>query len=529
MKHVYMQGFSYFYIKTYALMINYTPQNQLSLEMFKHPFEKDLDKENRWVKLAALIPWDDLAEVYSKGLEIDSGRLTVDLRIVIAALIVKHKLGFDDRGTIEMIKENIYLQYFCGLKGFTTKKVFDPSLFVDIRKRLGGEEFDKFNKLVIEKSEQIKPHQARIKRKDKPGNNKDDQTDTKGNTNRGTLKVDATVADQEIKFPTDVDLLNTSRENLERIIDLLYIAEIDGVKPRTYRRVARKKYLNLSKKKRRSKKEIRGGIKVQLQYVARDLKVIDQLLNKPGRERLYKKADKELTQIIIKVYEQQKWMFDNKTHSCPKRIVNIFQPWVRPIVRGKSKNKAEFGSKINVSEVNGFCRVDRLSWDAYNESEDVKTQIENFKEVYGCYPKVFLGDKIYLTRENRKILKQKGIEIYGKPLGRPPKEPKETAAQRYRKRKKAAQRNHIEGKFGQGKRGYGLNNIQARLPETSESWINAIIFVMNLTKLLQVAEKYPGFFVLNLKLVIFWLESKLKIFSRQQVSFKTQTLICTVL
>lgn len=481
-------------------MINYTPQNQLSLVMFEHPFDKHLDKENRWVKLAALVPWDELATVYSRKLKDDSGRLTVDIRIVIAAIIVKHKLRLDDRGTVEMIKENIYLQYFCGLKSFTTKKVFDPSLFVDIRQRLGGEEFDKFNKLVIDKSEMIKPHQARIKQKPKS----DNQNDV--STNRGTLKVDATVADQEIKFPTDVNLLNTSREILEQIIDLLYNAKPDSTKPRTYRRVARKKYLNFSKKRRKSNKEIRRGIKAQLQYIGRDLKISNQLMNKPGREELLTRQDKYLLQTIIKVYEQQKWMYDNKTHSCPDRIVNIFQPWVRPIVRGKDKNKTEFGAKINVSEVNGFCRIDKFSWGAYNESTDLQTQVENFKTVYGCYPKVLLGDKIYLTRENRRFLKEKGIEIYGKPLGRPPKTPTETPSQRYRKKKKAAQRNHIEGKFGQGKRGYGLNNIKSRLPETSESWINAIIFVMNLTKLLQVAEKYPGFFVPLSKRFVFWFE-----------------------
>jgi len=339
----------------------------------------------------------------------------------------------------------------------------------------------------------------------------------KDNTNRGTLKVDATVADQEIKFPTDVNLLNTSRENLERIIDILYISGIDGVKPRTYRRIARKKYLNLSKKKRKSKKEIRRGIKAQLQYVARDLKIADQLLNKAGRQKLLAKRDRELMQTILKVYEQQKWMYDNKKNSCPNRIVNIFQPWVRPIVRGKDKNKTEFGSKINVSEVNGFCRIDTFSWDAYNESKDVETQVENYNKVYGCYPKEFLGDRIYLTRENRKYLKDKGIEIYGKPLGRPPKEPTETPAQKYRKKKKAAQRNHVEGKFGQGKRGYGLNNIKARLSETSESWVNAIFFVMNLVKLLQVAEKYPGFFVPFYKFVKFWIKNILKLFSTQKL------------
>lgn len=506
-------------------MINYTPQNQLSLEMFEHPFETHLNGENRWVKLAAAVPWDELASVYSRNLRSDSGRLTVDLRIVIAALIIKHMLKLDDRGTVKMIEENIYLQYFCGLKRFTTDPVFDPSLFVDIRKRLGDEEFDKFNQLVIEKSEEIKPHQARIKRKNKPDNQHDpDKSDT-GNTNRGTLKIDATVADQEIKFPNDVSLLNTSRENLERIIDLLYNAGVDGTKPRTYRRVARKKFLNFSKKKRKSQKEIRRGVKAQLQYVRRDLKITDQLLSKPGRENLLSKRDKALLQTITRVYEQQKWMYDNKTHSCPERIVSIFQPWVRPIVRGKDRNKTEFGAKINVSEVNGFCRIDTFSWEAYNEGGDVEKQVENYRKLFGCYPKVLLGDKIYLTRENRKYLKEKGIEIYGKPLGRPVETPRETPSQKYRKKKKAAQRNHIEGKFGQGKRAYGLNNIKARLPETSESWINAIIFVMNLTKLLQVVEKYPGFFVSILRWVKFRLEFPKIIFSNSILRVRPAVLI----
>jgi hypothetical protein len=506
-------------------MINYTPQNQLSLEMFKHPFETNLDKDNRWVKLASLIPWDDLASVYSQKLQSDSGRLTVDVRIVIAAIIVKHKLRLDDRGTVEMIKENIYLQYFCGLKSFTTKRVFDPSLFVDIRKRLGGEEFDKFNKLVIDKSELIKPHQARIKRKSKSDNKRNDSNTDADSANRGTLKIDATVADQELKFPTDVDLLNISRENLERIIDLLYNSSCDGVKPRTYKRIARKKYLGFSMKRRKVNKEIRRAIKTQLQYVIRDLKITHKLLNKPGRKEILTKRDKQLIQTISRVYVQQKYMYDNKIRRCPDRIINIFQPWVRPIVRGKQKNKAEFGAKINASEVNGFSRIDKLSWDAFNESVDLELQVRSFKLVYGCYPKELLADKIYLTRENRKYLKEKGIKIYGKPLGRPPKTPIETPSQKYRNKKKAAQRNHIEGMFGQAKRGYGLNDIKARLAETSESWINAIIFVMNLTKLMQVAEKYPALFVLFFNWMKLWFEDYRKIFSKLMLPYNSLNLV----
>jgi len=193
--------------------------------------------------------------------------------------------------------------------------------------------------------------------------------------------------------------------------------------------------------------------------------------------------------------------------------------------RGKDKNKTEFGSKVDVSEVNGFCRVDRFSWDAFNEGGDVELLVKHYHDFYGCYPKVFLGDGIYLNRKARMFLKEKGIAIYGKPLGRPPKEPRETASQRYRKRKKAAQRNHIEGKFGQGKRGYGLNNVRARLQDASESWANAIFFVMNLTKLLQIAEKYPGFFVPFLRYLKLWAETPWKILSKRFLQDKPVLLI----
>jgi len=502
-------------------MINYTSQNQLSLELFKHPFETELDNENRWVKLASVIPWDKLANVYSKHLRTDSGRKSVDIRTVIAALIIKHKLRLDDRGTIEMIKENIYLQYFCGLKEFTTKEVFDPSLFVDIRKRLGGSEFDRFNRYVIEEAEKLKPHQARIKVKTKDKDNEnlnsksEDISDastgetTQENSSdgspkhRGTLKIDATVADQEIKYPNDVSLLNESRQHLERMIDNLYDEAFDKKRPRLYKRKARKEYLIFSKKRRKSLKEIRKGIKSQLQYVRRDLKVIDQMLETLDRKYKLTSTDQTLLSVIRKIYEQQKWMYDNQKHSVENRIVSLYQWWVRPIVRGKDKNKTEFGAKINVSEVNGFCRIDQFRWEAFNEGKYLKEQVENFRSVYGCYPRYLLADKIYLNRENRKYLKEKGIRITGNPLGRPPANSSQTSSERYRKKKKAAERNHIEGKFGQGKRGYNLNNIKARLAETSESWINAIFLVMNLTKLLSVAEKYGKNFIQFLLKLIF--------------------------
>ena len=129
-------------------MIKYTPSNQLTLDCFSHPFDRDLSPQNRWVTLAELIPWDSLASIYAKSLSTTSGRQSIDARMVIGALIVKHKLGLDDRGTVTMISENIYLQYFCGLKSFQIEEPFHPTVFVDIRKRMGSDRFDSWNELI---------------------------------------------------------------------------------------------------------------------------------------------------------------------------------------------------------------------------------------------------------------------------------------------------------------------------------------------------------------------------------------------
>ncbi len=102
-----MQRFSDLVTETLADMIKYTPASQLTLAGFGHPFERDLDPENRWVKMANIIPWDELAAIYARNLDSNSGRQSVDIRLVIAALIIKHKLKLSDRETVSTISENI--------------------------------------------------------------------------------------------------------------------------------------------------------------------------------------------------------------------------------------------------------------------------------------------------------------------------------------------------------------------------------------------------------------------------------------
>lgn len=470
-------------------MINYTSNKQQKIEDFEGPFDIRLNKENRWVKLASELPWDELASVYHQSMTNDNGAKGIDSRIVIGAVIIKHMEGLDDRGTIQAIQENPYMQYFLGLSNFTGKPVFTPSLFVSIRKRLGIEQFEEMNRSIIKKAIEKETSQTEQDSKSKEEKDENDnepaptQEDTTAKPqNQGTLQMDATVADAHIKYPTDLDLLNDSREKAEELVDMLYKKLKLAKKPRTYRNKARQSYLNLSKKRRKNGKEIRKGIKQQVNFLERDIKIINQLLNKLEGER-NQMNNKQLKYffVIQHVLEQQKQMYKSRTHSIPDRIVSIHQPHVRPIVRGKAGANVEFGAKINIGLQDGYATLDHFDFNAFNESKDLILQVEKYKELRGHYPELVLVDQIYLTRENRKWLKENNIRHIGKPLGRPTKE-ELTSKEKREKKQEAAQRNHVEGKFGQGKNAYGLNNIRAKLSTTSKSWIAAIIFVMNLVR-----------------------------------------------
>ena len=157
-------------------------------------------------------------------------------------------------------------------------------------------------------------------------------------------------------------------------------------------------------------------------------------------------------------------MYQNRTHQVEDRIVSIHQPHVRPIVRGKARSFTEFGAKVEASIVDGFSFLEQLSWDAFNEATGLKEAVEKYRQRYGCYPEAILADRLYRNRENLAYCKELGIRLSGPKLGRPAKvagDEKQLAIDDNRKR------NAIEGKFGEGKRIYGLNRIMARLPETS--------------------------------------------------------------
>ncbi|BBD67137.1 transposase [Nostoc commune NIES-4072] len=454
-------------------------QPPVSPENFGLPFEGKLSSDNRWIMLANLIPWAEFEEEYSSGFSVEMGAPAKSFRMALGALIIKEKLGISDRETVEQIKENPYLQYFIGMSSYINEAPFDASMLVHFRERISADLVNKINQETVKRM--IEATSSTLATESTEKKTEELKKEDNKPKNRGKLILDATCAPADISYPTDLELLNQARKHTETIIDLLY-EQIKGTlekKPRTYRDIARIDYLKVAKKRRVSPKDRRKAIKKQLQYIKRNLSHIDQLIISGATLEQLSTRQYKMLLVVVEVYRQQLWLYENKKQSIDDRIVSLSQPHIRPIVRGKAGKAVEFGAKLSASYFDGYVFLDHISWDNFNESGDLKSQVEAFKNFTGYYPESVHVDKIYRTRENRAWCKERGIVMSGPPLGRPPanvsKEKKKQDLESERIR------NCIEGKFGQAKRRFSLNRVMAKLSHTSETAIAITFLVMNLS------------------------------------------------
>lgn len=441
-----------------------------------------LDKDNEWIKLAKMIPWHEFESEYAEQFSGEAGQPACSVRMALGSLLIKERYQFSDEETVAHITMNPYLQYFIGLKGYTTKSPFDPSVLTRFRKRISLKMLEEVNDIII----------GRPKEKDSADEeDSDDHGSGSGGIveNDGTLILDATCAPQNIRFPTDASLLNEARINAEGIIDILHWEGLtDGAKkPRTYREEAKKRYNSFSKSRKKSKKAIRKAIRQQLGYLRRDLKIIDQIaVRHPDYMEYLSKWQRERLPVIQILYAQQLEMYDTNTRRVEDRIVSLSQPWVRPIKRGKQNAETEFGAKVEMSDVNGFLRIEHLSWDAFNESTTLQESVENYRKAYGHYPKRVLADTIFRTRENLQYCKSHDIHLNGPKLGKPNPDPEVRKQERHAEWVESGERGDIERRFGIDKRCYSLGCITAKLQHTSEVMIYLSVLTLNLQKRLRL-------------------------------------------
>ena len=434
-------------------------ESQMTLDDFILPFGGKLLADNRWIKLAAIMPWDFIEDVYAESMCQDNGAPAISSRIAFGACYIKENENLTDERTLEHIAENIYMQYFLGLREYQSKPLFDPSMMVHFRKRFPAEKVNEINKRIFAAMQT---------------DSDDDKSDPP--QNKGKLVLDATCAPADIRYPSDVSLLNEARENTEKIIDELYETHQKSGRRTNYsRKKARSQYLSIAKQKKPKVSRTRSVIQKQLKYIESNLKTISKILIETNLEGFSEKRLQRLL-TIRELCLQQRKMVESKTHTCENRIVSLRQPHVRPIVRGKAGRRFEFGQKLSFSVVNGYTFIENQSFDNFNEGITLIESVERYKQQYGTYPVVIQADQIYRNRDNLKFCKTRGIRLSGPRLGRPGPD---ADRNRELERQDHRERNIVEGRNGMVKRRFGLDRIMAYLKETAMTEAAFNVLCMN--------------------------------------------------
>ncbi|WP_301221045.1 transposase [Bacteroides caecimuris] len=302
-----------------------------------------------------ILPWSDIKRLYNARL--NNGKRGAGnklARMIIGTLLIKYEMDLSDEETILAIQENPYMQYFVDFSEFADKPIFDPSLFVTIRKRLGTNDFNDMGVSLLKI--QIEKYRTASQSKK---NDKDDSF--------AIGPGFGTCTDAEVSYLTDIDLLHDGCKVIN-----CYIAKSCkrfSLAPLvTHYKSARSAYLKVIKLKKRSKKAIRAGKSLLLIYLIRDLHSFINLIVTHGTQ-LFDSLncyERKVVTAVIKMHYQQLWMFKDDTYTCADCIISIFQSHIRSIVCGKLKSPTEFGVKIDAGIVNGYTFIDHHSWDIMN-------------------------------------------------------------------------------------------------------------------------------------------------------------------
>jgi hypothetical protein len=283
---------------------------------------------------------------------------------------------------------------------------------------------------------------------------------------RQVVLMDATCYESYIRFPTDVKLLWESCQWLwEKQIPVLCRAYRLKF-PRSKFKDQKTKYVSYSKLRKKSYRKTRSRQNALLKLLDKGIETYQSMLNQTQAKGL-SISDAETFKTIKLVYLQQRQRYLNPQARIPNRIVSLYKPYIRPIIRGKENKPLEFGVKVHKLQVGGISIIEYGSYEAFNECKRLKISIIKHKNTFGICTHI-AADRIYATNENRKYTTQRNIQtnFIRKGNGQDDKPTKQIKTLLNKERA-----TRLEGSFGNEKEHYLLAKNKARSYDNEQVWL----------------------------------------------------------
>lgn len=296
--------------------------------------------------------------------------------------------------------------------------------------------------------------------------------------NTHVLSMDATCYESYIRYPTDVKLLWEANQWIYDKL-LFRLCRLTGIKrPRNKYVVQKRKQLSYDKLRRKSIKKGKARKKSLIYLLTKGLAHLQDFLNSHPEVDLTANQSAYI-RTIKKVLQQQKYLFDNPGEKVKDRIVSLYKPYLRPIVRGKENKPVEFGMKAHMLQTGGIQYFDIMDFNAYNECKRLKVSCVKHKILFGQLNQLS-ADRIYPTNENRRYITSR--KIFSNFVKKGPvklSKPEKALQSELNKDRSTI----LEGSFGNHKNNYGLRKIKARGAQNERVWVFFGVMASNAKKL----------------------------------------------
>lgn len=366
-------------------------QQQYSFSHNKFFLKPKLDENDILFKIAKSIDWCSLSDKFAKFYCTNNGRPTKPSRLKIGLHIIKHLKTLSDEETVAFLKQNIYAQYLCNVSIEEARNPIDPSALGRVRTTIGIEGVKLIEKEIL-----------RILKKNKLLKGK-------------KLIIDTTVVPSCIKYPTDINLLETVRN---KAVQLLEQAKKVGAKTyRTYKRTARKVYLSYQKLRKHTVRQRKKTQKKLIPFTSRNIrqlrsctKFLAERVKKTKQETIETFSQKVngFLSIADNIIRQQRNIYNGDF--VKNRIVSTWATHIRPMVRGKYPMDVEFGPKVLLNLKNGFLFLAGLYFENVSDTALLIPAIEGNKELLGYLSTQVSTERGFYSAENKAYCEELGIK-----------------------------------------------------------------------------------------------------------------------
>ena len=398
-------------------------------------------------QLYQAIPFKELAAPYQKfkNLHPQGDKPIFSIEGGIALQFLKHYLQLSDAKLIARVNTDWQLQMFCGVNIPAAEPVKDEGMVGRWRKFLALHgDWEQLQGILV--------------------------SHWKGHMSHPHVRMDdATVFESYIKYPTDQKLLWDCIEWVWK--ELSALCQRVGIKPPRWKfERQRGRQTAFAKRKKKTQRQRQKRTRELLRALNHVLQLLQGVLNR-GKSVIREVKDGffERLRTVKSVYCQQVFHHQHPEKRVPGRIISLYKPYLRPIVRGKENKPVEFGAKVHISQVDGVNLIEHLSFDAFHEGNRLWRSVYKHQAQFGAL-KQYAADQIYATNANRRFLKKNGIVSCFKKKGNDAADTAEQASQ-MRSILGKARSTRLEGSFGNEKNHYLLHKVKARTQPTEVSWI----------------------------------------------------------